>query len=307
MRKLINILVVFIIGFVSTTIFGQQDPQYTHYMYNMNIINPAYAGSGDAMEVNFLARSQWIGIEGAPQTLTMGIHSPVGNKVGLGFSIISDKLGPVRDQTVYGDFSYSLQVGERSKLAFGFKAGFGLINVNLPFIETTNPGDPAFANRINKLLPNIGAGVFYHSDNYYIGLSLPNMLETLHFEKSGGSITKASERTHYFLTGGYVFDLNENLKLKPSMMVKAVPGAPVSIDFSGNVLINNGLEFGLSYRLDDSISALFNVRATDNMRMGYSYDYTLSNLGDFNSGSHELFLLFDFSFVSNRIKSPRFF
>jgi type IX secretion system PorP/SprF family membrane protein len=292
---------------LSVSIYAQQDPQYTHYMYNMNIVNPAYAGSQEAMTVNFLGRSQWIGIQGAPQTVTLGIHAPVGKKVGLGLSIIADRLGPVREQSSYADFSYTLQVGEDKHLALGLKAGFSFLDVNLPFIQTTNPGDVAFANRINRALPNFGAGVFYYTDKFYAGVSLPNMLKTLHFDKAGGSITKASDVAHYFITSGYVFDLSETLKFKPSFMVKTAPGAPTSIDLSGNILLNDKLEFGLSYRFDDSISTLINVRATNNLRLGYAYDHTVSNLGQFNSGSHEVFLLFDFSFVSDKIKSPRFF
>ncbi|TVZ56135.1 type IX secretion system PorP/SprF family membrane protein [Lutibacter sp. Hel_I_33_5] len=300
-------ILVGLLMLLSVSIYAQQDPQYTHYMYNMNIVNPAYAGSQEAMTVNFLGRSQWIGIQGAPQTVALGIHAPVGKKVGLGLSIIADRLGPVREQSSYADFSYTLQVGEDKHLALGLKAGFSFLDVNLPFIQTTNPGDVAFANRINRALPNFGAGVFYYTDKFYAGVSLPNMLKTLHFDKAGGSITKASDVAHYFITSGYVFDLSETLKFKPSFMVKTAPGAPTSIDLSGNILLNDKLEFGLSYRFDDSISTLINVRATNNLRLGYAYDHTVSNLGQFNSGSHEVFLLFDFSFVSDKIKSPRFF
>ena len=160
---------------------------------------------------------------------------------------------------------------------------------------------------VNKVLPNFGFGAFYYTDKFYEGLSVPNLLESFHFEKQGGQITRASETNHYFITSGYVFDINYDVKLKPSMMVKAAAGAPLSIDFSGNVLLYDKFEFGLSYRLDESVSALVNIRARKNLRVGYAYDYTLTALGDFNSGSHEIFLLFNFDFERNKIKSPRFF
>lgn len=306
MKKLIIIIAVILF---SVSAKAQQDPQYTQYMYNMNIINPAYAGSYDALSLNFLARSQWVGIEGAPQTLTLGAHSPVGKNVGLGLSVIVDKLGPVEEQNIYGDFSYTLNLNNNNaKLAFGIKAGYTFFNLCLPCLNSTNPESSALINRnANKNLPNIGAGIFYNTDKFYAGLSIPNLLETFYFEKSGGQVTRASEVKHFFLTSGYVFDLSYDVKLKPSLMVKAANGAPLSVDFSGNVLFYDKFEFGLSYRLDESVSALVNVRARPNLRIGYAYDYTLTNLGQFNSGSHEVFLLFNFDFERNRIKSPRFF
>ena len=302
-----------IIGFIAIVLFGvstnaQQDPQYTQYMYNMNIVNPAYAGSYDALSINFLARSQWVGIDGAPKTLTFGMHSPVGKNVGLGLSVIADKIGPVEEQNVYGDFSYTLKVGEGKKLAFGLKAGLTMFNLCLPCLETSDPGDAAFLDQnANKLLPNLGFGAYYHTERFYAGAAIPNLLQTFHFEKEGGQVTRAGERKHIFITTGYVFDLNEDIKLKPSAMLKAAEGAPLSIDLSGNLLFSEKFEVGLSYRLDESISGMVNVRARKNLRIGYAYDYTLTNLGNFNSGSHEIFVLFNFDFERDKIKSPRFF
>ena len=307
MKKIITIIAVILF---TVSAKAQQDPQYTQYMYNMNIVNPAYAGSYDALSLNFLARTQWVGIEGAPETLTLGIHSPVGKNVGLGLSVIVDKLGPVQEQNFYGDFSYTLNVSEQGKLALGLKAGATFFNVCLPCLNPAEPlaSDAALINqKANRILPNFGFGAYYYTDKFYAGLAIPNLLETLHFEKKGGQVSRASERKHLFLTSGYVFDLNADLKLKPSIMVKAAEGAPLSVDFSGNVLLYDKLEFGLSYRLDESVSALINVRARKNLRIGYAYDYTLTNLGNFNSGSHEIFLLFNFDFERNKIKSPRFF
>jgi len=306
-KKVITIVAVLLL---TVSIKAQQDPQYTQYMYNMNIVNPAYAGSLDYLSVNFLARSQWVGIDGAPKTLTLGIHSPVGRRVGLGLSVIVDKLGPVQEQNLYGDFSYTLPVSEKGKLAFGLKAGFTFfkadLNAIVPYLTEAN--DALFIdNNINKALPNFGVGAFYYTDKFYVGLSIPNLLETLHFERSGGQVTKATEVKHYFLTSGYVFKLTNNIKFKPSTMVKVVSGAPLSIDVSGNFLFNDKFEIGLSHRLNESVSALINIRAKDNLRIGYAYDYTITDLGAFNSGSHEVFLLFNFDFEKDNIKSPRFF
>lgn len=302
-----NITVTVAIVLFTVSIKAQQDPQYTQYMYNMNIMNPAYAGSNETLSLNFLGRSQWVGIDGAPQTLTLGVHSPVGKRVGLGLGIIVDKLGFVEEQNVYGDFSYTLPLNDNSNLALGLKAGFTFINVPLPFIRTTNPGDTSFDTKINKALPNFGVGAFYYTDRFYAGFSVPNLLETFYFDKKGGQVTRASERIHYFITSGYVFNLSENVKLKPSTMIKASGGSPLSIDFSGNLLFREKFEIGLSYRLDESVSALINLRASKSLRIGYAYDYTLTNIGNFNSGSHEIFLLFNFDFDRSSITSPRFF
>lgn len=305
MKKYILIVAVIL---VTISAKAQQNPQYTQYVYNMNIINPAYAGSKEALSLNFLARTQWVGIDGAPQTLTFGIHSPLRNNLGLGLSVIVDKLGPVQEQNIYADFSYTLDLNNDSKLAFGLKAGVTAFNLCLECLIPVDTESVDFMERAaNKTLPNIGAGLFYYTNNFYLGFAMPNLLETFHFEKTGNQITNGSEKTHFFLNTGYVYDLSRNLKLKPSIMVKAAEGAPLSIDLSGNILLNEKLEFGLSHRLSESISALINVRARENLRIGYAYDHTLTTLGDFNSGSHEIFLLFNFDSERNKIKSPRFF
>lgn len=303
MRRILIVLVTLI----SLGVYGQQDPQYTHYMYNMNIVNPAYAGSHVATHLSFLGRTQWVGLDGAPETLTFGVHSPVGKRVGLGFSVIADKLGALREQNAYGDFSYTLPLERGRKLALGLKAGFTIIQADFPSLRLVNQSDKAFEHKLDRVLPNFGLGAYYYSDKYYLGLSMPNILETLWFEKDQGRITRSSERTHLFFMGGYVFDISKDFKLKPSALVKAVTGTPLSVDMSLNGLFFNRFELGVSYRLDDSVSGLINFRANKMMRVGYSYDYTLSNLGDYNSGTHEVFLLFNFDFERNKLKSPRFF
>jgi type IX secretion system PorP/SprF family membrane protein len=305
MKKIIAIIVV-ILCTISTK--AQQDPQYTQYIYNMNVLNPAYAGSSDAISLNFLARTQWVGFDGAPETLTLSMHAPIGKNIGAGLSVIVDKLGPVEEQNVYGDVSYTLNVSNTAKLALGIKAGYTFYNLCIPCLNTVSPDDQSFNNNsANKAFPNFGVGVFYYTDKFYAGLSVPNLLQSFHFDKSGGQVTRASEAKHYFLTTGYVFDVSQDLKLKPSIMAKAVEGAPLSLDFSGNVLFYDKFEAGLSYRLDESFSALINVRVGEGLRIGYAYDHTLTTLEQFNSGSHEVLLLFNFEFDRVKIKSPRFF
>jgi len=307
--KRINLTFAFVIFLTVTAVFGQQDPQYTQYMYNMNVINPAYAGSRGTLSLGMLGRKQWTDIDGAPKTATFSAHAPVARNVGGGLSVIADEIGPVKEQNVYADLSYTLQTSEEGRLAFGLKGGVTFQNIDLlSIILPQDPNDPLFQDNMSNTYPNFGAGVYYYTDKFYVSFSVPNILKSTHFEKSNGVITKASEEMHYFFTSGYVFQLSESLKLKPSVMFKGVSGAPVSVDMNANVLIYDRLELGASYRWDDSVSGLINFYVTRSFQMGYAYDYNVSDFNYANTGgSHELFLLYDIDFNKKKLKSPRFF
>jgi len=306
MKKITGLTILFSL-LASSFIFGQQDPQYTQYNYNMNVINPAYAGSRGTLSIGVLARTQWVGIEGAPKTATFSVNAPMGNSVGVGLSVISDQIGPVDETNLYGDFSYTLTTSENGRLALGLKAGFTFQNIGLLSLTTIDPNDPLFVENVNNTYPNFGVGAFYYTNRFYAGLSVPNMLKSRHFNRSKGIISSASEKMHYFVTSGYVFDVSNTLKFKPSIMLKGVNGSPLSVDLSGNLLFNEKVEFGVSYRFDDSVDALVNFSISPSLRIGYAYDYTLSNLGNYNYGTHEIFLLFDIDLNRNSLKSPRFF
>lgn len=292
--------------FLSTITFAQQDTQYTQYMYNMAVINPAYAGSNEGLSLGFLGRKQWVGVSGAPESISAFAHSPIGEKTGAGVSLIHDKIGPVTETHAYADFSFTIQPSENSQLAFGLKAGATFQHIGLLSLTQNDSNDPKFSQNANKIHPNFGVGLFYYQDNFYVGASIPNLLETLHFEKSNGRISKASEKKHTFITSGYVFDLDNDFKFKPSVLAKHVSSSPLSLDLSMNILWKDKFEFGVSHRLDDSWSGIVNLRVNRNLRIGYAYDHTISNLSQFNSGSHELLLLFDFK-SQKRYISPRFF
>jgi len=318
-NSILKYLAFITIAFLATKTYAQQDPQFTQYMYNMSVLNPAYATDNPGvLRVGGLYRTQWVGLEGAPTTGTFFAHKPVSKRVELGISFIHDEIGNVvKEDNIFADFAYVLPVGETTKLSFGVKGGVTLFNTNFNGFVLTDPlPDPAFQNNISQVFPNFGAGTYLFGDNYYLGLSTPNLITSKHLESQSGITTTGVEEIHYFLTGGYVFTFNnnDNFKLKPAFMAKGVAGAPVSIDLTTNVLINNKFEVGMGYRIDDSISGLVNFFVTPNMRVGYAYDYTLSNLGNFNSGSHEVFLLFDIGVGSSSKnskngydKSPRFF
>lgn len=306
---------LFLAGFLLTvfTVRGQQDPQFTQYMYNMSVINPGYATSEiDVLNFGALYRAQWVGSTGGPVTGSFFAHIPLNEKIEIGGTIVHDEIGDVVKETnVYADFAYIIDINETNKISFGVKAGATFFSTVFDgFIYSDPLPDPAFANNISQVFPNIGVGAFYYGENYYLGLSSPNLLKTKHLEDESGIVSTGVEEIHYFFTGGYVFDLNEDIKFKPAFMMKSAMGAPVSFDFTTNFLFYNYLEIGAAYRWDDSVGALFNFRLSPSLRVGYAYDYTISNLGRFNSGSHEIILLFDLDKSKNKKgydKSPRFF
>ncbi len=315
-HKIIHYFSAILIVLSSSSLLAQQDPQFTHYMYNMSVINPAYATENkDIINMGGIYRAQWVGIEGAPTTQSFFAHKPLSKKVEMGISIVHDEIGDVvNESNIYADFAYVLSLSEKTRLSFGVKAGVTLFSTNFNGFQYTSPLlDPAFENNISQTFPNVGAGTYLFGDNYYLGFSTPNLLTTKHLENTNGIVTTGVEAIHYFLTGGYVFTLNgnDNLKIKPAFMAKGVQGAPVALDLTTNVLINNKFEAGIGYRLDDSVSGLASFYITPTLRIGYSYDYTLTNLRKFNTGSHEVFVLFDLDLgrLSGKgyDKSPRFF
>ncbi len=301
MKKLYIIIVLLI----ATQMHGQQDPQYTQYMYNMNVINPAYAGSKENLSFGLIYRTQWSGIDGAPKTGTFFGHLPVGEQIGLGLSIISDEVGPVKETNIYADFAYTLQLGGEHKLAFGIKAGATIHDIGLTGLDLIDPNDPFFAENINNTTPNVGAGVFYYSNNYYLAASVPNILNSVHLDANGFEL--GTEVSHYFVTGGYVFQASPNTKIKPSFLVKSAFDAPTSFDVNVNALFYEKFEIGASYRLDDSFSGLVNFAITPSLRIGYAYDSVTSDIKKYAPSSHEFMLLFDLNFPKKVSRSPRYF
>lgn len=313
---MIDKLIKYCIAITTLTIgllsHAQQDPQYTQYMYNMSVINPAYATDDNTMmNIGLLYRNQWAKAVGGPTTGTYFVHSTITSRLEGGLSVVHDEIGDVVKQTsAFADIAYVLPVGTNTNLSFGVKAGATIFNTNFDGFVYSDPinEDPAFAENISKTFPNIGAGLYFFSDHYYLGFSAPNLLETKHLEEDSGVVSQGSENIHYFFTGGYVIDLSDTFKFKHSFMAKHVNGARLSIDLNANVLINDLVELGAGYRFDDSYSGMVNFSMTDAIRIGYAYDHTISNLGRFNSGSHEIMLLFNIGKLGKGYdKSPRFF
>ncbi|KFC60693.1 membrane protein [Flavobacterium gilvum] len=291
---------------------AQQDAQYTQYMYNTIVVNPAYAGSRETLSLFALHRNQWVGLDGAPVTNNFSVHSPINNtNVGLGLSIVNDKIGPSDENNISADFSYSINTSYRYKISFGVKASANLLNVDFTKLNYYDQNDYVFDTNIdNKFSPNIGAGVYFHSDNTYIGLSAPYLLETIHFDRyadTGGNSHVAKEKIHYYLISGHVFDLSSSVKFKPSLLTKMVEGAPLQVDLSGNFMINEKFVAGLAYRWSAAFSGMVGFQVNNSWFIGYGYDLENTTLANYNYGSHEIFLRYELFKKIDRIISPRFF
>lgn len=303
--KIHRFILLVSLSLVVLSSYAQQDPQYTQYMYNTINVNPAYAGSRDVLSIFGMYRTQWVGLEGAPDTGVFSLHAPVGERVGLGLGFVNDRIGISDETTISVDFSYTLPVSDDYKLALGLKGTGHLLNVDFSKLNWHNPNDPMNNNIDNRFSPNIGAGVYLYSDTFYVGLSVPNILETKHYDDNIEST--ASERFHSYLITGYVFDLTPDIKFKPAALAKAVEGAPLQVDLTGNFLFNERFTLGVAWRWDASISGLAGFQVSENWFIGYAYDAETTKLANYNSGSHEIFLRYEFFNRSNRIVSPRFF
>lgn len=309
MKNIKGLLALLFFGIVGT-VQAQQDAQYTQYMYNTVSVNPAYAGSRGHLSIAALYRNQWLGLDGAPETQTLNIHTPMGYRgVGLGISVVNDKIGPTSETYFDVDFSYTIQTSFEGKLSFGLKASAHMLDIRYSELDEFEI-DPQLQSQQdiqNKFSPNIGAGVYYHTDRFYAGLSAPRILETTHFDES--SVSTAKEQINLYAITGYVWDLNPFLKFKPTLLTKVVQGAPLQVDLSANFMLNERFIGGVAYRWDAAFSGLFGFMVSDQLMIGLAYDREITELGaaTFNDGSFEVILRYDFLRNIGNLKSPRFF
>lgn len=298
-------VVIMLTGLLCT---AQQDAQFTQYMYNTISINPAYAGSRGALSVFGLYRTQWVGLDGAPETSSFSVNSPINNSnLGVGVSIVNDKIGPTNENTFSADLSYTVQTSADFKLSFGIKGTANLFNLDINKLNVENQGDPQFQNLNSKFSPNVGAGVYWHSDKAYIGLSVPNFIETNRYNDNDIAIFK--DKINYYLIAGYVFDLDkyQYIKFKPAVLTKMVQGAPLQVDVSANFMFNDRFVVGVAYRWSAAVSAMVGFQISDGLYLGYGYDNETTALRHYNSGSHEIFLRYEFLKNYGKITTPRFF
>lgn len=299
--------------FILTVVFcsvtrAQQEPQYSQYMYNMSTVNPAYAtGQSGLISTGILYRKQWTGIEGSPQTANVFANIPMSQKIELSVNYVNDKIGdaiPVTNDYANVDFAYITRISDQARLSYGLKAGINSFRIDPSSSDVAT--DPAFADNTSTTQLNIGAGLYLFTNNFYAGISSPNLLPS-NIDIDG--IGVAQTKTHLYGVFGYVFDFVDEVKLKPSMVIKQVLDSPLTFDLSINSLIYNKFELGVSYRYTDSFIALAGFNITQNLKVGYSYDFSVSELSGYNNGSHEIVLLFNLDLLkySKKYSSPRFF
>jgi type IX secretion system PorP/SprF family membrane protein len=299
-------ILIFALILTCFTGFAQQDAQFTQYMYNTININPAYAGSRGVMSVFGLHRTQWVGLDGAPTTNAFSLNTPINNSnIGIGLSVVSDKIGPIKDNTLSADVSYTIPTSETYKLSFGIKASANMFNLDTSLLNPANANDPNLQNFNNEISPNFGAGIYLHSDKLYLGVSVPNFLQDSKYNDNAVAVFQ--ERMNFYFIGGYVFDVSQSVKFKPAILTKAVTGSPLQVDTSANFLFFDKLMLGGAYRWSAAFSAMAGFQITDGLFIGYSYDMETTELKNYNSGSHEVFLRFELFSKVSKMVSPRFF
>lgn len=310
-KKSIYILLGLAAIFFTKKLKAQTEPMYSQYMFNMLSVNPAYAGSREATSINFFQRRHWVGLKGSPQTTSVSIDGAINEKkIGLGLQMYEDKLGVEKANGLNTMISSRIRVSDVGVLSGGLT--FGLMNYKIDlnsFIDKTyQKGDPVYYNNLNKFIPTVGTGLFYNTDKFYVGLALPSVIRPrqtdLDLVKSG--IQKINKQ-QVFINSGVVLDVNEDVKLKPSFMLKMMSGAPISADINTNVWLKDFVGFGVSYRIDDAILALFELQISSSLRFGYAFDKTISPLKYYNNGSHELLLRYELINKKYKIKSTRHF
>ena len=301
MKTIIRFFVL-ITGFVS---FAQQDAQYTQYMYNTITVNPAYAGSRGVLSLFGLHRTQWVGIDGAPVTNAFSMHTPIEkSRVGIGATFLNDKIGPTIENSISADVSYTIPTSETYKLSFGVKGLGSFMNLDASQLNPTDQNDPEFQN-YSKFYPNIGAGVYLHSNKTYLGLSIPKFIDTKRFNNNDLKIFTQS--ITYYLIAGHIYQLNPEIKFKPALLTKIERGTPLQVDASATFMFNDKFVMGASYRWDASVSVMAGFQVSDGLYIGYAYDLETTKLRKYNSGSHEVFLRFELFDNKNKVTSPRLF
>ncbi|GFD76873.1 membrane protein [Tenacibaculum sp. KUL113] len=289
----IKYIITSLIFVLSLNAKAQQDPSFTMYQLNMNIINPAFAGSQNVLDATMLIRGQWVGIKDAPSTQTLSISSPLDKNLGLGLSLVNDKFSVAKETDVYIDFSYKLQISESMDLFLGLKGGGTFINVDL---QSLNINDPLFNENISRFNPNFGAGAYLKGKNYYASLSVPVLLQSKRYEKEGNVVTSASDKPHIYLAGGYTFSLENDSKLTitPSFMMRYVSGVPLSFDATAMIGLFDKVEFGVSHRLKESFSGLLLFKFIKEFKLGYAYEHAINDISTYSNGSHEFVFKFKF-------------
>jgi len=310
MSKRFKIHIIFILfTLISGSSFAQQDPMYTLYMNDPILINPAYAGARGNVSMNGVFRKQWVGMTWQPTTTSVTINSPFWNyKVGLGFSFLNDKIGPMQQTGIYLDYAYHLRFSGNRNLSLGLKAGFTNFDRDLANLTVTDWTDVVLTKEFgNKALPNFGVGAYYFTDRYYVGFSIPLLLNNKFSNDDTYEIVGREDRS-YFLMAGFVFTaIDPILKIKPTILARSIFGAPPSVELSATAILYDRVWFGLLYRIGDAVAAHARFQINNQLQVGYSYDLTNPDLRPYNKGTHEIMMNYVFTRRGQRVLSPRYF
>lgn len=301
------ISVVFFSCLNMSTAKAQQDPMYSQYMFNSLSINPAYAGSREVLSLMLLARQQWVGFDGAPSTATFTGHSPIYKNMAGGASIIYDSYGPVKQTSFYIDYAYHLQMSRKLKLSLGLKGGFNHYAVDYNSLDRSSNNDNAYNSSVEQtMLPNFGFGVYLYSPKFYLGLSVPKLMENKYNDESD-SYGEGKEVRNYYGTTGIAFKMNDWLVLKPSIMTRLSQGAPLSVDFNVNSIIQDKIWLGVMYRLNNSFGGIVQYQLSSQFKVGYAFDLNTNELSSYHSGTHEVMINYEFNFNKEKVINPRYF
>lgn len=286
---------------------AQQETQNSFYMFNSSLLNPAYAGSRDALSLIADARLQWVNWDGAPRTNCFTLHTPlVIESVGLGLNVLNDKVGASTRNSAFADFSYRIRLNKNNdRLAFGLRGGADIINNNFGNLKVNDNTDPIIAqNSFTKVMFNTGAGVYVYGKRYFVGVTAPKVIPNKTSDLAGFS---SKDALHIYFIGGYVFKLNSLFDLKPGACVRYTANAPLSIDANLSLFFNNKIWFGVMYRHGAAAGANVMYQLNNTLRIGYAYDYSITNMTKYTSGTHEILIGFDFYKKTETVRSPRYF
>jgi type IX secretion system PorP/SprF family membrane protein len=294
--------------FCNIAVFAQQDPLFTQYMFNKLLVNPAYAGSKELFSIDLLNRTQWVNIDGAPETFTLSAHTAMKNKnVGLGFYFSRDVLGPTTDQSFMGTYAYRLYFG-RSSLAFGLQFGIKYFDFNWAAIKTRYPDDLFDPQALRHITPDANFGIYYQSSRMFLGVSSKQLMQNNYGLATKDGKTSFSKLTrHFYMMGGMALPIDQSIIFRPSILAKYTPMAPLQVDLNASLLFSNILWVGASFRTGNAVTLMTEIILTDRLKFGYSYDIYLNELQPYNYGSHEFRLGFEFPLYESRMRTPRYF
>lgn len=277
--------------FVSSSM-AQQYPVFTQYYFNELVINPAYAGNHVQLSLTAMYRNQWVNFPGAPKTFNFTGHTALAkNKVGVGLMVNHDEIGSYKNEHIYASYAYKIHF-PTATLSMGLQAGINLLGADYSKLDLQSPGDAAFYNIINEVKPNFGAGLFYTKKNFFIGFSVPFILNNKIANSVEGLLGQLREARYYFLRSGVVFPLDkmEKVKMNPSILIRTQEGQPLSIDLNNAFIFYDVFSTGVSYRSGDSFITFIDLKISERFHFGYSYDWTQSDLNRFSNGTHEFML-----------------